>query len=100
MEWQPIETAPKTAEEFDAVYGDDPLRPRTVIIGRADCPVENGVMPGCVCDAYLRDGVWQKPAHPDWRHFSGDWIVIAAPTHWMPLPPPPTNSTPTEGTQK
>ena len=87
--WQPIETVPRSESDLDLIYGDDPLRANTVIVGRPDEAVSNGVIPGVVCEAAWIDGSWKRPTHPDWRHAFGDWITVADPTHWMPLPLPP-----------
>lgn len=61
MEWQPIETAPKDT---------------MILVG----PTKR--MDICVAMNHSRDGwVTESPS---------DWHSIYTPTHWMPLPPPPT----------
>ena len=59
--WQPIETAPKDGKRVLVTDGFE------------------------VCDAYFRSGEW-------WQYECGDdWYSVSInPTHWMPLPQPPT----------
>lgn len=75
MDWQPIETAPKDG--------------RRLLLGWVD---------GQVTEGFWR---WkQPPGFPNYR-WSDDWIGWTRvefedkginPTHWMPLPEPPTPS--------
>lgn len=78
MDWQPIETAPKGTPGRYA-RGPDIL----------------GV---CVGSDWVSYNVVSWRAHKD--GVKGNWFGhgrVWSPTHWMPLPPPPTNSTPTKG---
>lgn len=71
MTWQPIETAPKNTREMFVVIG--------VGIQHFSDPHLYTTDPWCV-----------------WRYESGSfarWPHPFAPTHWMPLPPPPGEST-------
>ena len=70
-EWQPIETAPKDSKA------------RLVW-----CP-ENM----CIYCVSWRDGFdCEYDDEKGWTVFGGGWRdVIQRPTHWMPLPTPPTN---------
>ena len=60
-EWQPIESAPMDGKSILVTDGFE------------------------VCDAYFRGGDW-------WQYECGDdWYSTSInPTHWMPLPEPPT----------
>lgn len=77
MEWQPISTAPKDGTEIlawtDTREGDQNL-----------LDYVNGVCEGehlsCVQIIYWADG-WKR-------------LKIGEPTHWQPLPNPPSASTP------
>ena len=69
MEWQPIETAPR--EQMAVVILYDPAHNPTVFAG------------------HLVFGDWEAEKVDD--DFYGDGPVH--PTHWMPLPAPPTPST-------
>jgi len=82
--WLLIDTAPKTDADFDEIYGSASLHSKSVIIGRADILVENGCIPGVSCEAYWREGQWQRIVHPDVRPILGDWVAITDPTHWKP----------------
>jgi len=71
--WNPIETAPKNSSSI-LIY----------------CP-RSGRKP--VCEAWWaiayegdHGGHWQTPIGPSGRGYT---ILETAPTHWMPLPPPP-----------
>lgn len=67
-EWQPIESAPK----------DEMI----LLFGAKRSPMVCGMF-------HSRDGwVIETP---------GEWVSMYAPTHWKPLPPPPTNSTDIKG---
>jgi hypothetical protein len=68
MEWQPIETAPKDESTILVWVKDDGIFGRgAVVFGR--------VFPS---------GNVKADGH------KGDWLV----THWMPLPPPPSDPAP------
>jgi hypothetical protein len=66
MNWKPIETAPKDGTAVDLWI--DFRR---------------------ITDAYWRKG----PMGEGWHYASGEGMDDSQPTHWMPLPPPPTNET-------
>jgi len=65
MKWQPIETAPKDGTHFLAYWPEHDLDPH--------------MKQYHVCH-YAHGAIW-----PCW--ITEDDL----PTHWMPLPPPPTN---------
>jgi hypothetical protein len=69
MSWQPIETAPRDGTRI-LVY--DPSESEG----------------GPVLAAYWSDSVWWQDAWMVWDCRSDGWQV--SPTHWMPLPSPPT----------
>lgn len=65
MEWQPIETAPKDGTPILCFTPDEQFSPITGI-----------------------DVLWFE--NGDWLYNAN--IVLDPPTHWMPLPPPPTQA--------
>jgi hypothetical protein len=67
MEWQPIETAPRDGTRF-AVLIPKPSRRTAWTLGI--CHWEHGMI---------------EP-----RFIFDNWSTSPQPTHWMPLPPPPT----------
>jgi len=72
MEWQKIETAPKTTGHV-----------AHCLLGF--CP-EDGLLPESCLDV-----IWWEPNSGDAGH-GGSWMNNAGdcfPTHWMPLPPAP-----------
>ena len=75
MEWQPIETAPKDGTKM-LVYRPSANPGATVTIS-----------------FYKEDGNAKKP-RPYWAITMSTWNVVEQrlwePTHWMPLPKPPT----------
>ena len=84
MEWKPIETAPK-----DDVMGANPV----ILVCDAGVHPEDFAFE--VTTAFWSDGGpvdFPEPGWYDWHSPEGDdgvWQIIR-PTHWMPLPPPPT----------
>ena len=69
MEWQPIETAPKDGRDVWLFTKDD--YPAQFVGSFVDDPLAGGY----------------------WRHAEelvANVLGEANPTHWMPLPPPPT----------
>lgn len=85
-EWQPIETAPKDGTE---------------LIGwRDDCGVI--LIRWTSCDAFMSEREIESSRMDEETLFQQDWFCAdfiagcrldgsETPTHWMPLPPPPTN---------
>lgn len=73
MEWQPIETAPKSAETVLAYFPDNE-RTKIALVFRPD---------------------WEN-AHASYRCPVDDCYYVKEPTHWMPLPAPPTTKQPEE----
>ena len=65
MEWQPIETAPKDGKRH-MLFAAEFDRPG---------------------DWRIKMGYWSE-GYKSWQLFGGSW----KPTHWMPLPPPPSNA--------
>jgi hypothetical protein len=69
MEWQPIETAPKNGTE---ILGWDEEQQEIVFV------------------IWICIQQWDNPYDVfDWVE-KGDWANPIKPTHWMPLPKPPT----------
>jgi len=75
MTWQPIETAPKDGTE--------------ILVYRKDA----GVLVIQFVAPY--DMVGTHDTEPDWFTTYGEHIADV-PTHWMPLPDPPTEGEPTK----
>lgn len=76
-EWQPIETAPR-----DGTY---------ILLGWSVNPTKDGEFPKMsVGKSIDRDSGWWLTA--GWASST----VQMAPTHWMPLPPPPSEGTPND----
>lgn len=69
-EWQPIETAPK---DGTAVR------------------VTHEIAPGYECDGRYSDGKWNCS---NWFifEFQGRPYITSIPSHWMPLPSPPSET--------
>lgn len=83
MNWQPFETAPKDGNAFLAFYLDDSEDPEEA---------------KCLSVAYVIS--WEDHHGDGGRNFwwtllpEGDPLETSRmPTHWMPLPPPPTERT-------
>lgn len=76
MQWQPIETAPKTSMNYIAVP----------ILGF--CP-EEYFNPESGSDDRIRI-VWWEPKRERWNDDRDLREDTPKPTHWMPLPLPPT----------
>jgi hypothetical protein len=96
MDWQPIETAPKGVKII--VFGDVPGRsfPQTMVARfwpQYTLPVAEG----------YEDEDWAEQSPHGESYMPADWYeetmgeeapaVNLKPTHWMPLPAPPTNDT-------
>jgi hypothetical protein len=74
MEWKPINTAPKPSFELD---GPNRAGPRVLLAFK-----HGGVYAGSY--SYTRTGKGR------WR--DDHCMVMAEPTHWAPIPRPPTHS--------
>jgi hypothetical protein len=85
-DWQPIETAPKDGTPFLALCGAD-CGTRNHWIAWWDANTVVGGSFVCGSDA---EGLTNLTA-------KGLSTIVSCLAHWMPLPPPPTNSTPTKG---
>ena len=77
MGWQPIETAPKDGT-FVLLYG---------IRSHWQGPRANGPRPRKLGEPSVRQGHWSSGL---WQ--TGDLSRWEAPTHWMPLPEPPSTN--------
>jgi len=74
--WLPIESAPKDGENV-MLYA--PTENYEVCIGWYGDTTKKWF--ACGSEATASDG-------------AGDWQTVYQPTHWMPLPAPPTDATP------
>lgn len=76
MAWQPIETAPKD--------------------GRGVLMIDMTAVSPEASTAYYYEGKWWLLAEDDRPREDGDWAYncpwYESPTHWQPLPPPPTDT--------
>ena len=79
MTWQPIETAPKGATP------ENPCREHWIL--GVDDRGEQRVIRWCI-EYPCTEGVWMFAYAPSDYIDGIQWFH---PTHWMPLPPPPTN---------
>lgn len=91
MDWQPIETAPKDGTEILLWSGVEDRSKDGPTIGHwatdEECAVYVGDCGGeCRCPEYDHNDPW-------WLSWDGGFTAEHPPTHWMPLPPPPTLST-------
>lgn len=73
-DWQPIETAPK---DEDIMLGG----PESVDVGNWQDEVPDATESGVIVDPGMDAG---------WYGCRGMWPGGEQPTHWMPLPSPPT----------
>ena len=90
--WQPIETAPKDGSDIilgapAQTFKGKQVEPRTTI-GRwttdEECMEKIGDCGGeCRCPEY-------RYHDPFWMSWDGGFTEENPPTHWMPLPAPPT----------
>lgn len=74
MMWQPIATVPNTLDEVLLYW---PFWSQRAVIGGRNYDVEDDVI------------VWLASWHTE-RWSSGDDATDPGPTHWMPLPDPPS----------
>lgn len=85
MNWLPIESAPKDVPIIGWSLRYGARETRWTLYGQgspAKGKFDRGEGP---------DGYW------DWSEPMNNWGSSWSPTHWMPLPPPPTDPLPTSG---
>ena len=87
-EWQPIETAPKTGRKVMLSYINRSGKPRTVL---ARWLTDEEAAEVDEDDAGLEGGWYECIDNLD--DYTGFAIHEGEPTHWMPLPEPPKEST-------
>jgi hypothetical protein len=88
-------------EAFDAGVKQAVLAMKREIIADGWQPIETAPMDGSkIWATYYNQGsiipVWTHPAYwhsqkKDWRAVGSNGSTLLIPTHWMPLPKPPTN---------
>ena len=84
-EWQPIETAPRTGEKLIVFYRNGNNKARTVM---ARWLTEEQAVELDADDVGLECG-WYE-CIDNWDDYTDVAIHEGEPTHWMPLPKPPT----------
>ena len=94
QQWQPIETAPKDGAEIllfrDAdVYDGKPVPPR-VTSGAWTEWTDTASEYHSTTGEYLGQSVQDSGA--EWLSWDGGFSEEMPPTHWMPLPSPPTDA--------
>jgi hypothetical protein len=85
MIWQPIETAPKDGTEIIAVFSNDyGYQEKPTVYGPWTVSFRNGMWMASWgdCRVIESEGYWGT----DYKRAPLD------PTHWMPLPEPPTKN--------
>ena len=105
-DWQPIETAPKdgmdllvwfdhSADPYRDPHDPNKLTDYAAWADGGDFIDGKGI---CIARAFPRHfesedeygtGYWMPPAW--FARENGEYERVVNPTHWMPLPPPPTN---------
>ncbi len=85
MEWQPIETAPKTGRKIIVAYINRSNKPRTVM-ARWLTDEQAAETDG---DDVGLEGGWYE-CIDNWGDYTEVAIHEGEPTHWMPLPAPPS----------
>lgn len=87
VEWMPIETAPKDGRKIILFYLNSHNLPRTVMASwlTADEAEETD------WDGVGLDAGWYESID-NWDDYSQVAIHQGEPSHWMPLPPPPTGA--------
>lgn len=85
MEWQPIETAPKDGRKVIVWYLNQNNKARTVM-ARWLTDEEAAETDG---DGVGLEAGWYE-CIDNWDDYSQVAINQGEPTHWMPLPPPPS----------
>lgn len=83
MEWQPISTAPKDGTEVIVIHHTD--------YGDGIMPTTDGPFTASFVRGAWRSS-WDNEEVVEYMDWGGtDYKSIMAPTHWMPLPSPPTH---------
>jgi hypothetical protein len=100
MTWQPIETAPRPArggrKVIDVWCVTDDAEAAKFYFGETMCGVKDRMMwQGRVSEVYWLDCAWRSATG---LRMHG---LTVTPTHWMPLPDPPSagSASPTQGEQ-
>lgn len=93
MSWQPIETAPKDGTEIllfraAGIYEGRPADARVTSGAWVEWTETAGEYHGTTGE-YLGQSI--QDAGASWCSWDGGFTEDAPPTHWMPLPPPPTS---------
>lgn len=84
MQWQPIETAPKTGRKVIAFYLNSNGKTRTVMARW----LTDEQAAETDADGVGLEGGWYE-CIDNWSDYTEVAIHEGEPSHWMPLPPPP-----------
>lgn len=85
MQWQPIDTAPKDGRKVILFYRNSHNRPRTVMARW----LTDEQAAETDADGVGLEGGWYE-CIDNWNDYTEVAIHEGEPTHWMPLPPPPS----------
>ncbi len=85
MQWQPIETAPKDGRKVILFYRNSHNRPRTLMARW----LTDEQAAETDADGVGLEGGWYE-CIDNWNDYTEVAIHEGEPTHWMPLPPPPS----------